>query len=724
MEDGLISAIARELNLRETQVARTAELLDQENTIPFIARYRKEMTGELDETVLRQIQERLTYLRNLRQRQAEVIRLIGELGKLSAELENKIRRAVTLQEVEDLYRPYRPKRRTRATIARERGLEPLARLLWAQEIIVGDLLELARPYVNPELGVDSPETALEGARDIVAEEISDNAEVRKILREVAQSEGSIAATALKPGESSPYEIYYDFRHPLKTLKPHQVLALNRGEKEEFLNVKIQIADNLALEAVRPLIIKNSQAITAPPLEEALADSYRRLIIPSLEREIRAALTEAAEDQAIRVFAANLRPLLLQPPVKGKVVMGIDPAYRTGCKVAVIDDTGKLLQVLVVYPTPPQDRVEEAKAALKALIQKHRVDLIAIGNGTASRETETFVAEMIKELPRPVPYTIVSEAGASVYSASEVAREEFPDLEASERSAASIARRLQDPLSELVKIDPKSLGVGQYQHDVDQKKLGEKLGEVVESAVNTVGVDLNTASVSLLKYVSGLRPAVARAIVAYREAKGRFSSREELRAVSGLGEKTFTQAAGFLRLPGAPNPLDHTAIHPESYAAAHRLLEKAGVPLEKLSQGGILKLRQFLSRSDLVKLAMEIGAGIPTLQDIIENLEKPGRDPREDLPGAVFRSDVLRMEDLKPGMILRGVVRNAVDFGAFVDIGVKQDGLVHISELKEGFVRHPTDVVAVGQAVNVKVLSVDPVRSRIALSMRGVNQAAQ
>ncbi|MCL4424857.1 MAG: RNA-binding transcriptional accessory protein, partial [Firmicutes bacterium] len=380
MEDGLISAIARELNLRETQVARTAELLDQENTIPFIARYRKEMTGELDETVLRQIQERLTYLRNLRQRQAEVIRLIGELGKLSAELENKIRRAVTLQEVEDLYRPYRPKRRTRATIARERGLEPLARLLWAQEIIVGDLLELARPYVNPELGVDSPETALEGARDIVAEEISDNAEVRKILREVAQSEGSIAATALKPGESSPYEIYYDFRHPLKTLKPHQVLALNRGEKEEFLNVKIQIADNLALEAVRPLIIKNSQAITAPPLEEALADSYRRLTIPSLEREIRAALTEAAEDQAIRVFAANLRPLLLQPPVKGKVVMGIDPAYRTGCKVAVIDDTGKLLQVLVVYPTPPQDRVEEAKAALKALIQKHRVDLIAIGNG--------------------------------------------------------------------------------------------------------------------------------------------------------------------------------------------------------------------------------------------------------------------------------------------------------------------------------------------------------
>lgn len=724
VENNIIGTIARELGLREVQVARTVELLDQENTIPFIARYRKEVTGELNEEVLRQIQERLTYLRHLEERKEEVIRLIGELGQLTEELEQKVRQAVTLQEVEDLYRPYRPKRRTRATIARERGLEPLARLLLAQEHTAGDLLALALPYVNPELGVESAEAALAGAKDIVAEEISDDAEVRKILREVTRNEGSLVCSPLKPGESSPYEIYYEFRQALTSLKPHQVLAINRGEKEEFLKVKIEVPADLALAAVRPLVIKNPQAITAVALEEALEDAYERLLAPSLEREIRAALTEMAEDQAIRVFATNLRPLLLQPPVKGKVVMGIDPAYRTGCKVAVVDATGKLLEITVVYPTPPQNRVEEAKTVLKGLIKKHRVDLIAIGNGTASRETEAFVAEMIKELPRPVSYTIVNEAGASVYSASEVAKEEFPQLEASERSAASIARRLQDPLAELVKIDPKSLGVGQYQHDVDQKKLGEKLREVVESTVNSVGVDVNTASVSLLKYVAGLRPAVARAIVAYREAQGPFTSREELKAVSGLGEKTFIQAAGFLRIPGAPNPLDNTAIHPESYGATLRLLEKAGVPLESLSRGGILRLRQFLAGVDLAQLAEEIGLGVPTLKDIIANLEKPGRDPREDLPGPLFRSDVLKMEDLKPGMILRGVVRNAVDFGVFVDIGVKQDGLVHISELKDGFVRHPADVVAVGQTVNVKVLAVDLVRNRISLSMRGVSQQIQ
>lgn len=724
VENNIIGTIARELGLREVQVARTVELLDQENTIPFIARYRKEVTGELNEEVLRQIQERLTYLRHLEERKEEVIRLIGELGQLTEELEQKVRQAVTLQEVEDLYRPYRPKRRTRATIARERGLEPLARLLLAQEHTAGDLLALALPYVNPELGVESAEAALAGAKDIVAEEISDDAEVRKILREVTRNEGSLVCSPLKPGESSPYEIYYEFRQVLTSLKPHQVLAINRGEKEEFLKVKIEVPADLALAAVRPLVIKNPQAITAVALEEALEDAYERLLAPSLEREIRAALTEMAEDQAIRVFATNLRPLLLQPPVKGKVVMGIDPAYRTGCKVAVVDATGKLLEITVVYPTPPQNRVEEAKTVLKGLIKKHRVDLIAIGNGTASRETEAFVAEMIKELPRPVSYTIVNEAGASVYSASEVAKEEFPQLEASERSAASIARRLQDPLAELVKIDPKSLGVGQYQHDVDQKKLGEKLREVVESTVNSVGVDVNTASVSLLKYVAGLRPAVARAIVAHREAQGPFTSREELKAVSGLGEKTFTQAAGFLRIPGAPNPLDNTAIHPESYGATLRLLEKAGVPLESLSRGGILRLRQFLAGVDLAQLAEEIGLGVPTLKDIIANLEKPGRDPREDLPGPLFRSDVLKMEDLKPGMILRGVVRNAVDFGVFVDIGVKQDGLVHISELKDGFVRHPADVVAVGQTVNVKVLAVDLVRNRISLSMRGVSQQIQ
>lgn len=724
VENNIIGTIARELGLREVQVARTVELLDQENTIPFIARYRKEVTGELNEEVLRQIQERLTYLRHLEERKEEVIRLIGELGQLTEELAQKVKEAVTLQEVEDLYRPYRPKRRTRATIARERGLEPLARLLLAQEHTTGDLLALALPYVNPELGVESAEAALAGAKDIVAEEISDDAEVRKILREVTRNEGSLVCSPLKPGESSPYEIYYEFRQSLTSLKPHQVLAINRGEKEEFLKVKIEVPADLALAAVRPLVIKNPEAITAVALEEALEDAYERLLAPSLEREIRAALTEMAEDQAIRVFATNLRSLLLQPPVKGKVVMGIDPAYRTGCKVAVVDATGKLLEITVVYPTPPQNRVEEAKTVLKGLIKKHRVDLIAIGNGTASRETEAFVAEMIKELPRPVSYTIVNEAGASVYSASEVAKEEFPQLEASERSAASIARRLQDPLAELVKIDPKSLGVGQYQHDVDQKKLGEKLREVVESTVNSVGVDVNTASVSLLKYVAGLRPAVARAIVAHREAQGPFTSREELKAVSGLGEKTFTQAAGFLRIPGAPNPLDNTAIHPESYGATLRLLEKAGVSLESLSRGGILRLRQFLAGVDLAQLAEEIGVGVPTLKDIIANLEKPGRDPREDLPGPLFRSDVLKMEDLKPGMILRGVVRNAVDFGVFVDIGVKQDGLVHISELKDGFVRHPADVVAVGQTVNVKVLAVDLVRKRISLSMRGVSQQTQ
>ncbi|HWP46252.1 MAG TPA: Tex family protein [Candidatus Limnocylindrales bacterium] len=716
--------IATELNLKSHQVENVIQLLDEENTIPFIARYRKEMTGELDEVQLRQIDKLLKYLRHLQVRKEEVIRLIQEQGKLTPELKEAIEKAEKLQEVEDLYLPYKPKRRTRATIAKEKGLEPLAQLILQQELETGTPEVVAESFVNPEKGVPDSEEALKGAMDIVAEIISDDAEVRKQVRAITKSKGVLRSTRkekVEPEDSveaDVYQLYFDYQEPVKTIPPHRLLAINRGEKRGVLRVTLQVPVEDVLQAIEALYVKNRKSIFTPYLLNAIQDSYKRLIAGSIETDIRAEATLMAEEHALKIFSSNLKNLLLQPPVRDKVVLGIDPGYRTGCKVAVVDETGKLLATATIYPHPPQSKVEEARKTLEALIEHHKVDIIAIGNGTASRETEVFVAGLIKSLQRPVKYIIVDEAGASVYSASEVAAEEFPDLDVSLRGTVSICRRLQDPLAELVKIDPKSIGVGQYQHDVDQRLLSEALDAVVESCVNYVGVDVNTASVSLLKYVSGITAAVAKNIVQYRNTHGKFTSREELKQVPRLGEQTFVQAAGFLRIAGGTNPLDNTPIHPESYEAARGLLKHLGLKLEDLNnKAHLIALATNRRGLDLVKIAHQLHVGLPTLKDILTALERPGRDPRSDLPLPVFRSDVMEISQLKVGMVLKGIVRNVVDFGVFVDIGVKQDGLIHISELSHKYIKHPMDVVSVGQVVDVKVINIDERRGRIGLSMK-------
>lgn len=709
--------IAEELHLRKAQAATTIQLLDEGNTIPFIARYRKEMTGELDENQLRFIQERLERLRSLHSKREEVFRLIEEQGNMTPALERSIQEAKSLTELDDIYRPYRPKRKTRASIAREKGLQPLAE--WLQQNGTGDVLQHAAVYISEEKGVLSAEDALQGALDIFAEEVADDAEARKWIREWTLRHGSIVSKAADPSAESVYEAYYEYEEPLQKVPPHRILAMNRGEREEFLKISVKVPVDALYAYMQKRFLPQAEVASTPCLLGAIEDSYKRLIAPAVEREVRAALTEKAEEQAIRIFSGNLGQLLLQPPVRGKVVMGVDPAYRTGCKLAIVDETGKLLDIAVIYPTPPQNKVAEAKRIASALLQKHHVQVIAIGNGTASRETEQFIADLIKELPQDLVYLIVSEAGASVYSASKLAGEEFPELDVAERSAISIARRLQDPLAELVKIDPKSVGVGQYQHDVSQKKLEEQLAYVVESAVNSVGVDLNTASASLLSYVSGLSATVAKNVVAFREANGKFRTRKDIGKVPKLGPKAFQQAAGFLRIPDGTYPLDNTPIHPESYQAAESLLEKMGFTLDAVNDPQQRdKLQSALQHIHAEQTAEQLGIGVPTLRDMMEALLKPGRDPREELEPPVFRTDVLKIEDLQIGMILKGTVRNVVDFGAFVDIGLKNDGLVHISELADRFVKHPMDVTAVGDIVDVRVISVDVNKGRVGLSMKG------
>jgi len=704
--DKIIKQLARELNIREKQVASTIALLDEGNTIPFIARYRKEVTGGLTDEQLRALSERLSYLRNLEERKAEVKRLLEEMEKLSPEIEKSLDDAETLQEVEDIYRPFRPKRRTRATVAKEKGLEPLAQMIFAQEAPVDQ--EAAAAFINPEKGVETADDALSGALDIIAEIISDDAEMRKIIRDMAYKKGVVQTAGLTE-EVSTYSMYYDFKEPVARIVSHRILAINRGEREKFLQVKILVPEEELLDVIKTKYIKAPSA-TSELMEKAVEDAYKRLIWPAIEREIRNMLTEKAEEQALATFSKNLKHLLLQPPVKDKVILGFDPAYRTGCKLAVIDPSGKLLDYGVCYPTPPQNNFQESKKIVLSLIEKYKVDVISLGNGTASRESEMFLAEILKDATRPVSYVVVSEAGASVYSASKLGTEEFPDLDVSFRGAVSIARRLQDPLAELVKIDPKALGVGQYQHDVNQKKLSERLSGVVEACVNSVGVDVNTASPSLLSYVSGITATIANNIVKYREENGPFKSRKEFLKVPKLGPKTFEQCAGFLRVPESDDILDNTAVHPESYDTARQVMK-----LYTLEE---LKAKNF-SEAEIKDMATSLDIGIPTLRDILSELKKPGRDPREELPPPIFRTDVLEISHLKPGMVLMGTVRNVTDFGAFIDIGVHQDGLCHISELSESFVRSPFDVVSVGDTVKVKVLSVDAARNRISLTMKGV-----
>jgi len=714
----IVAQLVREFGLKPYQVQNTIRLIDEGCTIPFIARYRKEQTGELNDQVLRELYDRLVYLRNLESRKEEVRRLIEEQGKLSEEISSALDACVTMQEVEDIYRPFRPKRRTRASIAREKGLEPLAEIIFRQDMFSGDIYETAQRFVDPEKGVNSADEALAGAMDIIAENISDDAEIRKSVRKLFFRHGVLVSRAAKE-EDSVYRMYYDFREPVSRIAKHRVLAINRGEREGFLQVKIEVPEDLITEYLLSKTVKKKRSVTSEYVEKAVEDSFKRLIAPSVENEVRNELTELAGEQAIKVFAENLRNLLMQPPVRGRVVLGLDPAYRTGCKLAVVDDTGKVLATDVIYPTPPQNRVEEAEKVLLHLIEKYSVDIVSIGNGTASRESEIFVANALKKLDRKVYYMVVSEAGASVYSASKLGAEEFPDFDVSLRSAVSIARRLQDPLAELVKIDPKAIGVGQYQHDMNQNRLSESLRGVVEDCVNSVGVDLNTASPSLLSYVSGINAAVAKNIVEYREKAGRFRNRTELKKVKKLGDKTFEQCAGFLRIPDGENILDNTSVHPESYDAALRLPELTGYTLEDVKNRKLDGLEKEVERRGIEKVAAEINVGVPTLRDIISELLKPGRDPRDELPQPILLTDVLSIEDLKPGMILTGTVRNVADFGAFVDIGVHQDGLVHISELSDKYVRNPMDVVSVGDIVKVRVLSVDVERKRISLSMKGI-----
>ena len=710
----IIRKLREEFGITQSQAENTVRLLDEGNTVPFIARYRKEMTGSLDDQIIRQLSERLTALRNLEDRRTQVRTAIAEQGRLTDALAAKLDAAQTQTEIEDIYRPFRPKRRTRASIAKEKGLQPLADIIWGQKLI-GTPEEAAKAFVDSGQGVDTVLDAINGAMDILAEQFSDDADLRKLLREETIKCGAIVSKKTKD-EPSVYEMYYDYREPLKKAAGHRVLAMNRGEKEGFLSVKIEGEEEKLLQRMERRLIRRSSD-TADILRGVIADSYKRLIAPSLEREIRNDLTEKAEEAAIGVFRENLRQLLLQPPISGKVVLALDPAYRTGCKIAVIDTTGKPLETTVVYPTPPQNKTAEAEKKLLALIEKYGVDLISIGNGTASRESELFVAEMLKKTKRRVQYIIANEAGASVYSASKLGAEEFPDYDVSLRSAVSIGRRIQDPLAELVKIDPKSIGVGQYQHDMNQKRLGEALGGVVEDCVNSVGVDLNTASPALLSYVAGIHATVAKNILKYREEHGKFTARRELLKVAKLGPKAYEQCAGFLRLPESEMPLDRTGVHPESYAAAEGLLALCGYGLADVAAKRVGGLAKKIKSPE--KTAAELGIGVPTLEDIMRELEKPGRDPREDAPAPVLRSDVLSMEDLQEGMVLTGTVRNVIDFGVFVDIGVHQDGLVHISQICDRFIKHPLEAVKLGDVVQVKVLSVDLQKKRIALTMKGV-----
>lgn len=710
----IIRKLREEFGITQSQAENTVRLLDEGNTVPFIARYRKEMTGSLDDQIIRQLSERLTALRNLEDRRTQVRTAIAEQGRLTDALAAKLDAAQTQTEIEDIYRPFRPKRRTRASIAKEKGLQPLADIIWGQKLI-GTPEEAAKAFVDSGQGVDTVLDAINGAMDILAEQISDDADLRKLLREETIKCGAIVSKKTKD-EPSVYEMYYDYREPLKKAAGHRVLAMNRGEKEGFLSVKIEGEEEKLLQRMERRLIRRSSD-TADILRGVIADSYKRLIAPSLEREIRNDLTEKAEEAAIGVFRENLRQLLLQPPISGKVVLALDPAYRTGCKIAVIDTTGKPLETTVVYPTPPQNKTAEAEKKLLALIEKYGVDLISIGNGTASRESELFVAEMLKKTKRRVQYIIANEAGASVYSASKLGAEEFPDYDVSLRSAVSIGRRIQDPLAELVKIDPKSIGVGQYQHDMNQKRLGEALGGVVEDCVNSVGVDLNTASPALLSYVAGIHATVAKNILKYREEHGKFTTRRELLKVAKLGPKAYEQCAGFLRLPDSEMPLDRTGVHPESYAAAEGLLALCGYGLADVAAKRVGGLAKKIKSPE--KTAAELGIGVPTLEDIMRELEKPGRDPREDAPAPVLRSDVLSMEDLQEGMVLTGTVRNVIDFGVFVDIGVHQDGLVHISQICDRFIKHPLEAVRLGDVVRVKVLSVDLQKKRIALTMKGI-----
>lgn len=698
----IIGVLSSELKLNKGYIKNVIELIDEGNTIPFIARYRKEQTGSMTDVELRDLFNRLTYLRNLQGKKEEVIRLIQEQGKLTAELEEEINKSESLQRVDDLYRPFRPKRRTRATMAKEKGLEELAKAIFSQEMSEDEFLSYAKTFVNEEKEVKTIEDAINGAMDIIAEDIADDPDIRRLVKNHIRKNGSIYTQATKKEQESVYEMYYDYREGISKIPNHRVLAINRGEKEKVLKASIVVEDDLAVEIIKQRSIKGNSGFTTNYVLLACEDGFKRLLFPSIEREIRNDLTERAEEEAIKVFSLNLEPLLMQPPIKGKNVLAIDPGYRTGCKVAVLDDTGKLLDNTTIFPTEPQNKVEESKETLKKLIKKHRVELISIGNGTGSRETEAVVADLISEIKGSLAYVIVNEAGASIYSASEVGLKDFPNHDVTVRGAASIGRRIQDPLAELVKIDPKHIGVGQYQHDLNQGKLDESLTAVVEDAVNRVGVDLNTASPSLLKYVSGVNPKVANSIVSYREEMGKFKSRDELSKVKGLGDKTFKMCAGFLRISEGTNPLDNTGVHPESYHIAKKLMN-----LDYKSK-------------EIEILAEELNVGVPTLRDIILELEKPGRDPRDEMPKPILRSDILKLEDLNKDMVLNGTVRNVVDFGAFVDIGVKQDGLVHISQMSNKYIKHPKEVVKVGDIIKVRIIDVDKDKGRISLSMKDIS----
>ncbi|MEE1086830.1 MAG: Tex family protein [Schaedlerella sp.] len=710
--------LTEELQVKRWQVDAAVNLIDEGNTIPFISRYRKEVTGSLNDEQLRKLYERLVYLRNLEDKKAQVLSSIEEQGKLTEDLKKKILAAETMVVLEDLYRPYRPKRRTRAMIAKEKGLEPLAALIMLQQTKT-PAEEAAKDFVSEEKGVKTAAEAIAGAKDIIAESISDKADYRSWIRNVTVRKGKVISVAKDAEAESVYEMYYDFEELVNKLAGHRILALNRGEKEKILSVKVEAPEEEILKYLEKQTIRKDNPFTTPILKAVVEDSYKRLIAPAIEREIRNELTEKAEDGAIEVFGKNLHQLLMQPPIAGRTVLGWDPAFRTGCKLAVVDATGKVLGTTVIYPTAPTTpaKIKASKELLKTIIPKYNVSLISLGNGTASRESEQFIVELLKEIPEKVEYVIVSEAGASVYSASKLATEEFPKFDVGQRSAASIARRLQDPLAELVKIDPKSIGVGQYQHDMNQKKLGESLSGVVEDCVNKVGVDLNTASAPLLAYISGISSAIAKNIVLYREENGRFTNRRELLKVAKLGPKAFEQCAGFMRIQGGKNPLDATGVHPESYEAAEKLLKKQGYSLEDISKGNLTGLS--LTIKDYKKLSEELGIGEITLRDIVKELEKPARDPREEMPKPILRTDVLEMKDLKEGMVLKGTVRNVIDFGVFVDIGVHQDGLVHISQITDKYIKHPLEAVSVGDIVDVKVMSVDLKKKRIQLTMRGI-----
>lgn len=716
--DKIINLLANELGIGKGQVKNAIHLIDEGNTIPFIARYRKEVTGNLDDEILRKLNDRLSYLRNLENRKKEVIRLIDEQGNLTKELEEKIANAMILTEIEDIYRPFKPKKRTKAIVAKEKGLDPLAKIIMKQSTKVQSVEEVAKEFVTDEVSL---EEAISGACDIIAEDISDNAEYRKYIRKISYKTGKLVISLSKADEKDTYEMYYDYSENISKIPPHRILAIYRGEKEDVLKVKFEVDEEQIYQYLEDKIIV-SHNVFQTLLQETIKDAYKRLIKSSIEREIRAEKFEEASEQAIKVFGVNVKNLLMAAPLKGMVVMGFDPAYRTGCKIAVIDDTGKLLDYTTVYPTQPQNDVENAKEELLKMIEKHHVDMIAIGNGTASRESEKFVADMIKEAKRKVFYTIVSEAGASVYSASELATKEYPDINVSIRGAISIARRLQDPLAELVKIDPKSIGVGQYQHDVNQKRLDLSLTGVVEDSVNKVGVDINTATPALLSYVSGINKTVSENIVKYREENGKFTTRKEILKVPKLGKTAFVQCAGFLKVPESKELLDNTMVHPESYEIAKQLIEKLGYNYKDLKKSDLESLKGKLEHISVEKIAKELEVGEHTIKDIIDELKKPGRDPREEMPKPILKSDILKIEDLKEGMILTGTVRNVIDFGAFVDIGIKGDGLVHISELSDKFVRNPMEEVSVGDIVKVRVIGIDLVKNKVKLSMRGIKES--